>query len=110
MKQRNDQRWITRQTMLASPRGRFVAAKSEETQGAAAVFRVSELLIRQRTQTINALRGHLAEFGEVVPQRISNARRLIALVEAEGAVLPKTMRAALSVLVTLLRQLEERIC
>jgi transposase len=100
VKQRNDQRCITRQAMLASPRGRFVAAKSEETQGAAAVFRVRELLIRQRTQTINALRGHLAEFGEVVTQGISNARRLIALVEAEGAVLPKTMRAALSVLVT----------
>ena len=95
--------------MLASPRGRFVATKSEETQGAAAVFRVRELLIRQRTQTINALRGHLAEFGEVVPQGVANARRLIALVEAEDAVLPKTMQAALSVLVTILRHLEERI-
>lgn len=50
------------------PTMRFVALKSEETQGAAAVFRVRELLIRQRTQAINALRGHMAEFGEVVPQ------------------------------------------
>lgn len=42
------------------PTMRFVPVKSEETQGAAMVFRVRELLIRQRTQTINALRGHLS--------------------------------------------------
>ena len=48
------------------PTMRFVPVKSEEIQGAAGVFRVRELLIRQRTQTINALRGHLAEFGMVV--------------------------------------------
>jgi transposase len=71
---------------------RFVAVKSEETQGAAAVFRVRELLIRQRTQAINALRGHLAEFGEVVPQGALNARRLIALVGARDTGLPETMR------------------
>lgn len=53
---------------------RFVPVKSEETQVAAAVFRVCELLIRQRTQTINALRGHLTEFGEVVPQGAANRR------------------------------------
>ncbi len=41
---------------------RFVPVKSEETQGAASVFRVRELLIRQRTQTINALRGHLVTY------------------------------------------------
>ena len=35
------------------PRMRFVPVKSEETQGAAMVFRVRELLIRQRTQAIN---------------------------------------------------------
>jgi transposase len=41
------------------PTMRFVPLKSEETQGAAMVFRIRELLIRQRTQAINALRGHL---------------------------------------------------
>lgn len=39
------------------PTMRFVPVKSEETQGAAMVFRVRELLIRQRFQAINALRG-----------------------------------------------------
>jgi transposase len=42
------------------PTMRFVPVKSEETQGAAMVFRIRELLIRQRTQAINALRGHWA--------------------------------------------------
>ncbi len=45
------------------PSMRFVPVKSEDVQGSAMVFRVRELLIRQRTQAINALRGHLTEFG-----------------------------------------------
>ena len=88
---------------------RFVAVKSEETQGAASVFRVRELLIRQRTQTINALRGHLTEFGEVVSQGAWNVRRLVALIESPESNLPKTARATLSVLVEGLRHLDERI-
>ena len=91
------------------PNMRFVPVKSEEKQGAAAVFRVRELLIRQRTQTINALRGHLTEFGEVVPQGAWNARRLAELVEAEDDALPETARATLQVLVDGLRHLDERI-
>ncbi len=50
------------------PTMRFVPVKSQETQGAAMVYRIRELLIRQRTQAINALRGHLGEFGQIVPQ------------------------------------------
>lgn len=55
------------------PTMRFVPVKSEETQGAAMIFRVRELLIRQRTQAINALRGQLTEFGQIVPQGAANA-------------------------------------
>ena len=88
---------------------RLKPVKSEETQGAASVFRVRELLIGQRTQTINALRGHLTEFGEVVPQGAANARRLIALVEAPESGLRDAARATLKVLVEGLRRLEERI-
>lgn len=50
--------------------------------------RVRELLIRQRTQAINALRGHLAEFGQIVPQGAANAVRLIATVEDPDSGLP----------------------
>ena len=43
------------------PSMRFVAVKSERQQAAALVFRTRDLLVRQRTQLINAIRGHLAE-------------------------------------------------
>ncbi len=75
------------------PSMRFVPVKSEETQGAAMVFRVRELLIRQRTQAINALRGHLAEFGAVVPQGAANAARLVALVEDQDSGSPEMREA-----------------
>jgi transposase len=40
------------------PTMRFAAVKSEEAQAAVIVFRTRDLLVRQRTQAINALRGH----------------------------------------------------
>src|SRR6187200_452148 len=48
------------------PTMRFVAVKSEEAQAAAILFRARDVLVRQRTQVINAVRGHLAEFGMIV--------------------------------------------
>ena len=62
------------------PLMRFVPVKSEETQGAAIDFRVRELLIRQRTQVINALRGHLTEWAD--------AAKLIAIIEEPDSGLP----------------------
>jgi len=91
------------------PTMRFVPVKSEETQGAAMVFRIRELLIRQRTQAINALRGHLGEFGQIVPQGAGNAARLIAIIEDPDSGLPADAIATLEVLVAALRHLETEI-
>lgn len=91
------------------PTMRFVPVKSEETQGAAMVFRARELLIRQRTQVINALRGHLAEFGRVVPQGASNASKLIAIVDDPESGLPAEATATLQVMIGTLSQLETQI-
>jgi len=91
------------------PTMRFVPVKSAETQGAAMVFRIRELLIRQRTQAINALRGHLGEFGQIVPQGAANAARLIVIVEAPDSGLPADAIATLEVLVAALRHLETEI-
>ena len=88
---------------------RFVSVKSRETQGAASAFRVRERLIRQRTRTIDALRGHLLEFGEVVPQGAWNARHRAALIEAPESDRPDAARAALQVRGEGLRRLEKRI-
>ena len=91
------------------PTMRFVPVKSEETQGAAMVFRVRELLIRQRTQAINALRGHLTEFGQIVPQGAANAAKLIAIVEEPASGLPADAIGTLKVLVAALTHLEAEI-
>ena len=50
------------------PGMRFVPVKDEAQQANAVVFRARDPLVRQRTQCINALRGHLAKYGHVVPQ------------------------------------------
>ncbi|MDO9526566.1 MAG: IS110 family transposase, partial [Gemmobacter sp.] len=91
------------------PTMRFVSVKSEETQGAAMVFRVRELLIRQRTQAINSLRGHLTEFGQIVPQGAANASKLIAIVEDPECDLPADAVTTLKVLIAALAQLEAEI-
>ena len=48
------------------PNMHCVAVKSAEHQARAVAFRTHQCFVRQRTQLINALRGHLAEFGLVV--------------------------------------------
>ena len=71
------------------PTMHFVAVKSEEQQAGMMQFGVRDLLVRQRTQVINALRGHLAEFGVVAPQGPVHVRRLALALEGEaGALLP----------------------
>ena len=53
---------------VTRPSMRFVPVKTEEQQSALTMHRVRKLLVRQRTQLINAIRGHLAEFGLVGAQ------------------------------------------
>jgi transposase len=91
------------------PNMRFVAVKDEEQQASAVLFRARDLLVRQRTQCINALRGHLAEFGWVVPKGPTHVAALIAQVEDPSCHLPESARAVLKVLVTSLKALEENI-
>ena len=50
------------------PSMRFVPLKTEEQQANGIVFRARDLLVRQRTQCVNALRGHLMEYGYVFPK------------------------------------------
>src|SRR5215217_5760938 len=63
------------------PTMRFVLPKSEQAQAAAVVFRARDLLVKQRTQIINALRGHVAEFGIVVAKGPAHAPHLVRAVE-----------------------------
>ena len=62
------------------PTMRFVQGKSAEVQASAVVFRTRDLLVRQRTQLINALRGHLTEFGYIVRQGVGHVGKLAEIV------------------------------
>ncbi|MCP5084705.1 MAG: transposase [Alphaproteobacteria bacterium] len=55
---------------------RFVAVKSAEQQSQAMVLKTRDLLQGQRTQTVNALRGHLGEYGVIAPQGLCHVRKL----------------------------------
>lgn len=67
---------------------RFVAVRTEAQLASAMVYRTRDLFVRQRTQAINALRGHLAEFGVVAPTGVAHVGLLTALIEGEEGVLP----------------------
>lgn len=56
------------------PTMRFVAVKSESAQASAAIFRTRDLLVRQRTQLINAVRGQLTEYGLVAAKEPQTCR------------------------------------
>ena len=56
------------------------------------LFRTRDLLVRQRTQTINALRGHLAEFGTVAPQGPAHVGKLALAIKDVGSGLPGPVR------------------
>jgi transposase len=73
------------------PTMRFVVVKSAEKQAAAMVFKTRDLLVRQRTQTINALRGHLAEYGIVAPQGPAHLGRLKTAIASADHALPLTV-------------------
>ena len=74
---------VTRPTM------RFVAIKNPEQQAALILHRTRDLLVRQRTMLVNALRGHLAEYGIIAPQGLPSVPKLMELAEkARGAALP----------------------
>src|SRR5215213_10234946 len=91
------------------PTMRFVAVKSEQAQAAAVVFRTRDLLVRQRTQAINALRGHLTEFGVIAAKGPLHVPQLIALMDDPTSDLPHAARVILGILVQELQALHERI-
>ncbi|SDN96867.1 Transposase [Ensifer sp. YR511] len=95
---------------VARPTMRFVSVKSEEQQSVLMLHRVRELLIRQRTMLVNALRGHLAEFGIVTRQGIVGVGMLITLIEDEGHnLIPPLARSALLSLTGQLREVHEKV-
>jgi transposase len=89
---------------------RLVPVKSATQQALLMLHRVRDQLIGQRTATINALRGHLAELGIVAAQRQAGVRQLLAaLAEVPDERIPPLAREVLQMLVAHLRELANRI-
>ena len=93
----------------ARPTMRFVAVKSAETQGRAVAFRTHQCLVRQRTQLINALRGHLAEFGLVAPKGPASLKVLENALEDQAIDLPNPVREMGAIYVEQIARLSEVI-
>jgi len=92
------------------PTMRFVRAKSAEQQGRLMQHRTRDLLLRQQTQVINALRAHLAELGIVAAQGREGLKQLLAIIADEkDARLPIDARASLIVLAAQLQALHTMI-
>jgi transposase len=91
---------------VARPNMRFVPVKSAEQQAVLSLHRVRQGFVEQRTATINRMRGLLAEFGVVLPQRADQVRRAAELVAEQ---LPTLARDAIVDLRAHLRYLDGRI-
>jgi transposase len=96
---------------------RFVQIKSAEQQGRLMLHRARDLLMRQRTQLINALRAHMAELGIVAAQGREGIKELLRIIAGEqDARLPidahtslVVLAAGLQALQTMIRSIEKRI-
>jgi len=73
------------------PTMRSVVVKTVDQQADGIILKHREMLVGQRTQAINALRGHAAEFGVVAAKGIVKVAALLAVLAADNAI-PATAR------------------
>ena len=71
------------------PTMRYVSVKSTEQQSQGMAFRTRDLFVCHRAQLVNALRGHLAEYGVVVAQGRVQFRRLMVNFDETAPDLPE---------------------
>ena len=94
---------VTRPTM------RFVAVKSIDQQAVLMLHKTRDLLIRQRTALINALRAHLSEYGIVTAKGPGGVTALIKLLHEGQETLPVHARSALHGIGSQLRSLASEV-
>lgn len=93
-------------TALGRPDMRFVAIKSAAQQAARGLERGRDLLVRQRTQLMNSVRGLLAEFGIVAATGRRGFAELAASLAADTPAVPPVLREALELLVQQIGRLD----
>jgi transposase len=88
---------------VARPTMRFVAVKTTDQQAVLMLHKVRDLLVRQRTMLINALRGHLAEFGIIAARGPGGVTAAIAALHEGQDRLPELARQVLHALIDQMR-------
>ena len=95
---------------VTRPNMRFVPVKTEEQQGVLVLHRSRDLLMRQRTMILNAIRAHFAEFGSIAAQGPRKVAELvIGLADEDDLGLPETARSALQALAKQLDSLTQEV-
>lgn len=90
------------------PDMRFVAVKSVAQQAEGLPLKLRETLTRQRTQLVNALRGHAAEFGVIAARGTAHVTDLLKVVLADPAI-PDIAKQMLALLGQQIEQLNTQI-
>jgi len=94
---------------MSRPGMRFVPVKSAEQQAALMLLRTRELLVKQRTMLINAMRGHAAEFGVVAAKGLGKVSELLQRAHAEAAGVPALALQMLDLLASQLDALDRKL-
>ena len=95
---------------VSRPSMRFVPIKTVEQQADTLTHKARQLLIKQRTMAMNALRGLMAEFGVIVPQGPQHIGKLLAiLADPDDTSIPAVARTALNTMRETLAVLETQI-
>ncbi len=92
---------------VTRPHMAFVPVKTEGQQAVLMLHRTRDLLVRQRTMLINALRAHLAEFGIIAAQGRAKAGDLVA--GLGDAAIPELARTALQEIAAQIEACDQRI-
>jgi transposase len=94
---------------VSRPDMRFVPIKTVEQQYARALHRARDLLVRQRTQLANAIRGHLYEMGLASAKGAAGIENLLQLIETADEVIPAALLVCLMPLAGQWRALDGEI-
>lgn len=95
---------------VSRPTMRFVPVKSPEEQAASMVLKTRELFVRQRSQTANAMRAHMAELGIIAATGMTSIAKLIAILRDDrDERLPNSARAALLEMAEQIERLTARV-
>jgi transposase len=94
---------------MSRPGMRFVPPKSAEQQAMLMLITVRDLLVKQRTMLINAMRGHAAEFGVIAAKGPVKIAELLQRAHDEAAGVPALAREMLQALAGQIAALEIRV-